>query len=312
MSTSDSPTPPSWVQAFTTGIPYARASGMVASDIAKGRASLTLPTRPTWTGAAMRQVMHTGCLSVLADTACGLAVAATLDVMEPFATLDLRMDYLRPAAAGHDVLCKAECHRLSRSIAFVRGEIYQPGNEDLIATVHAAFMRATAKTRRDPPSPASRPAIGPAAAGPAPNPLPEISTPALATGRSPYVDYLGVLRGTEADGSLVFKLPFQPDFIGNPLLPALHGGVLAGFAETAMFLHLVYTAEPDEDSPPRAIDFSIDYLRSARPVDTYARCTTVRQGSRVALVNTVLWQDDPSRPVATTRGHLLLSQMAAI
>ena len=137
-----------WVQAFIQGIPYAAASGMTPTEIDDGRASLLLPARDTWTGDAERGLIHTGCLSVLADTACGLAVGSALTQMEPFATLDLRMDYLRPALANTDLVCSAHCHRLSRSVAFVRGELHQPGQSEPVAMVNATFMRATANAPR--------------------------------------------------------------------------------------------------------------------------------------------------------------------
>ena len=53
---------------------------------------------------------------------------------------------LRPPVAETDLICHAECHRLSRSVAFVRGELVQPGQSEPVATVYATFMRATAAT----------------------------------------------------------------------------------------------------------------------------------------------------------------------
>ncbi|MBC7700381.1 PaaI family thioesterase, partial [Aquabacterium sp.] len=143
-------------------------------------------------------------------------------------------------------------------------------------------------------------------------PWPATVTPALKAGVSPYVDYLNVHQSTgDGDEAPLFRLPFKPDLIGNPILPALHGGVLAGFAETAMVLHLVSTMGLSDGTPPRGVDFSIDYLRSARPVDTFAQAITIRQGSRVALVQVTVWQDDQHKPVATARGHFLLPREQA-
>jgi uncharacterized protein (TIGR00369 family) len=101
-------------------------------------------------------------------------------------------------------------------------------------------------------------------------------------------------------------LPYRPELIGNPLLPALHGGAVAGFAETAAVLHLLAGAAAPAALPPRGVDFSIDFLRSAGPADVLASCTTVRLGRRVALVHITLWQDDARRPIASARAHLLL------
>jgi uncharacterized protein (TIGR00369 family) len=316
-----------WANAFVSGIPYAAASGMRLVDTGPGRASLLLPARSTWTGDAERKLIHPGCLSVLADTACGIAVGCALEQLEPFATLDLRMDYLRPTVAETDLICHAECHRLSRSVAFVRGELVQPGQSEPVATVHATFMRATASTRRqDLPADASGAAPVPKAARPTPAEaassliapasvepsqvvvsraadVPE--TLAVPPGRSPYVDFLNVHQQAQIDAGPVFRMPYKPELIGNPLLPALHGGVLAGFGETAMVLHLLAT-NAELAGVPRSVDFAIAYMRSAKPIDTFAQSTTVRQGNRVALVMVSLWQDDPSRPVVQARGHFLM------
>ncbi|MFY9458734.1 MAG: hypothetical protein WAP57_03155 [Aquabacterium commune] len=68
-----------WAEAFIAGIPYAVASGMTLVETGPGHASLLLPARSTWTGDAERQLIHPGCLSVLADTACGVAVGCALE-----------------------------------------------------------------------------------------------------------------------------------------------------------------------------------------------------------------------------------------
>ena len=133
--------------------------------------------------------------------------------------------------------------------------------------------------------------------------LPE--TLAVPLGRSPYVEFLDVHQQAQIDAGPVFRMPFKPDLIGNPMLPALHGGVLAGFGETAMVLHLVST-NPALTGVPRSVDFAIAYMRSAKPIDTFAQCATVRQGNRVALAMVSLWQDDPARPVVQARGHFLM------
>ena len=100
-------------------------------------------------------------------------------------------------------------------------------------------------------------------------------------------------------------LPFQDKLVGNPVLPALHGGVVAGFAETAATLHLILHLKGAKF--PKSIDFSIDYLRSGRPVESFASCEVVRVGSRVALVQVRCWQQTPHEPIAVARGHFLLT-----
>lgn len=326
MSLFNADTVPAWAHAFLQGIPYARESGMTARDVGvrKGHATVDMPARDAWTGDALTQQLHPGCATVLADTACGLAVGAALDTLVPFATLDLRMDYLRPARAGIGLSCQAHCHRVSRNVAFVRGEIYQPGTDEPVAMVSATFMLGTANQRRSAPRAASdtaaprtshQPSADDLAAATAAAALSDacaapglVRTPASPAGRSPYADFLALERCAPPDdpAAAVFRMPFKPELIGNPVLPALHGGVVAGFAETAALLHVIYTSDLAAEDAPRGVDFSLDYLRPARPVDTWARCTTVRQGARVALVHVQVWQEDPSRPIVTARSHCLL------
>lgn len=316
MSLFNADTVPAWANAFLQGIPYARESGMTARDVGvrKGHATVDMPARDAWTGDSLTQQLHPGCATVLADTACGLAVGAALDTLVPFATLDLRMDYLRPARAGLGLSCQAHCHRVSRNVAFVRGEIFQPGTDEPVAMVSATFMLGTANQRRSAPKASASPPTA-AASSASTAAIPDACAapgltraPASPAGRSPYVDFLALERCAPPDDPAagVFRMPFKPELIGNPVLPALHGGVVAGFAETAALLHLIYTSDLPPEDAPRGVDFSLDYLRPARPVDTWARCTTVRQGARVALVHVQVWQDDPSRPIVTARSHCLL------
>ena len=131
--------------------------------------------------------------------------------------------------------------------------------------------------------------------------------------RVPYAAFLDVQVRLEA-GAPRFRLPFRPSLIGNPALPALHGGAVAGFMENAALLHLLLLL--DERKVPKAIDFSIDYLRSANAADAHAACEVARQGRRVAQVQVRCWQDEPGHPgrtreIALGRAHFLLGDLPA-
>jgi len=131
--------------------------------------------------------------------------------------------------------------------------------------------------------------------------------------RVPYAAFLDV-RVAMANGAPQFRLPFRKSLIGNPALPALHGGAVAGFMENAALLHLLLLL--DERRVPKSIDFSIDYLRSANAVDTHAACEVARQGRRVAQVQIRCWQDETGHPgrtreVALGRAHFLLGDAQA-
>ena len=132
---------------------------------------------------------------------------------------------------------------------------------------------------------------------------PSTCLPIEAGQRLPYVEFLGI-RQAPGEPTL-FRMPFQEHLIGNPFLPALHGGVVAGFAETAATLHLILHLKGAKF--PKSIDFSIDYLRSGRPQETFASSEIIRVGSRVALVQTRCWQKRPEEPIVVTRAHFLLT-----
>lgn len=121
----------------------------------------------------------------------------------------------------------------------------------------------------------------------------------------PYVQHLGirVLDGS-GDTALRFFLPFRPELVGNSNLPALHGGVVGALLETAALIQVIVSEQ--QPRLPKLINFSVDYLRSARAKDCHAVCDVARQGSRIVAVTVRCWQEDEARSIATARAHLLL------
>lgn len=132
---------------------------------------------------------------------------------------------------------------------------------------------------------------------------PSADTLRLWLDRIPYAVYLGI-RAEVQEQDILFILPGDPKLIGNPTLPALHGGVVGAFMEQAAGLHLV--ARMAEPVLPKVINFSLDYLRPARVRDTYARCSVIRQGRQIANISITAWQDDPEQPNAIARAHFLI------
>jgi uncharacterized protein (TIGR00369 family) len=124
----------------------------------------------------------------------------------------------------------------------------------------------------------------------------------------PYTRYLGI--STElSQGELIGKLGFSDFLIGNPLLPALHGGTIAALLESTAIFQVLMEAETLV--LPKTINITVAYLRSARPVDTFAHGTITKHGRRVAVVYAQAWQDDRSRPVATAHAHFLIKPIDA-
>ena len=120
----------------------------------------------------------------------------------------------------------------------------------------------------------------------------------------PYANFLGVRFSENEDGSLLFRMPFDEKNVGNIALPAIHGGVIAGFMENAAVISLMWAM--DSTRLPKVIDFNIDYTLSGRAQETYARCDIVKLGKRIANVQITAWQDDPDKVIAVARSHFKL------
>jgi len=119
----------------------------------------------------------------------------------------------------------------------------------------------------------------------------------------PYCAWLGLTARIE-DGALILDMPFDPKLIGNPMLPALHGGVVGSLLETAAIVQTIW--ETGAVKLPKPVDITIDYLRSGKAVESHARAWLARQGRRVVSARAEMWQEDPAKPVASFRGHFLL------
>lgn len=139
----------------------------------------------------------------------------------------------------------------------------------------------------------------------------------------PYIQFLGVEFERRGD-ELTSVMPFKDALIGNPLLPALHGGATAAFLEVTAIITLCWgtiwedmengvldVSDPENVNLPRlpkTIDFTVDYLRSGLPRDAYARAMIVRAGRRYASVRVEAWQDNRSKLFAAATGHFVMPQ----
>jgi acyl-coenzyme A thioesterase PaaI-like protein len=137
----------------------------------------------------------------------------------------------------------------------------------------------------------------------------------------PYIRFLGIRFERHGD-ELTALLPYDDKLVGNPMLPALHGGATAAFLEVAAIIELSWSwLWPDIESGridpasirpetlprlPKTIDFTVDYLRSGLPRDAYARARVNRSGRRYASVHVEAWQDNRARPHAQATGHFLM------
>ncbi|MGB5067952.1 MAG: PaaI family thioesterase [Albidovulum sp.] len=137
----------------------------------------------------------------------------------------------------------------------------------------------------------------------------------------PFIQFLGIRFDRRGD-ELTALLPFDEKLIGNPMLPAIHGGVTAAFLEVTSIIELSWSMiweemetgglDPASFDPlhlprlPKTIDFTVDYLRTGLPRDAYARARVNRSGRRYASVHVEAWQDNRSRLFAQATGHFLM------
>ena len=120
----------------------------------------------------------------------------------------------------------------------------------------------------------------------------------------PFARFLGVELELAGD-ELTARLPYADPLIGNPMIPALHGGVIGAFMEITAMAQLGLSEK--FETPPKPINVNIQYLRSGKPVPTFARAVLNRVGRTVANVEVAAWQEHRHQPIATLQAHFLLA-----
>jgi uncharacterized protein (TIGR00369 family) len=275
---------------------YGTVSGLRLDRAAAGEAWSSLPYRPVFVGDTATGVLHGGVVTAMLDESCGMAVQLALDGTRAIATLDLRIDYHKPATPGLDIKAHSVCYRVTRSIAFVRSTAYQASEDDPVATATACFMIGANRTNMLLDRPVQ---------DRAPQTLEAPDDPTGPFAQSPFARWLGICIGE--DGTL--KMPFSPKIIGNPIIPAIHGGMTGAFLETTA---IVGVTRELGVAPPKPIGLTINYLRSGRALDSFASVSIVKQGRRIVAFEAQAWQDDRAKPIASAFGHFMLRKTPGV
>ncbi len=130
-------------QGFRHMVPHNAELGLRMIDCAPGMAVLVLPWNERLIGNPEKRVLHGGAITTLVDACCGASVFLRLGNPTPIATLDLRIDYLKPATPDRDVIARAECYHKTKNVAFVRAVAYHDDPSDPLASAAATFMLST-------------------------------------------------------------------------------------------------------------------------------------------------------------------------
>ena len=121
---------------------------------------------------------------------------------------------------------------------------------------------------------------------------------------TPFARTLGIRCEIHGD-EMTAILPFQDKLIGNAAIRALHGGAIGSFLELTAMAQVFLLS--DLERPPKPIDLTIDYLRSGRAENAYARAEVTKLGRRIANVRCEAWQASRGKPIATLHAHFLVA-----
>ena len=137
---------------FMEAVRWNAELGIVLEDLAPAMATLRLPYDARWSGDPDTGVLHGGVITALLDAAGGAAVMAHPTGALGTATMSLRIDYMRSAEPGRDVVATAECHRAARHVAFVRVTAHDGAREEPVATGTGVFTLERPKPKKDKPA----------------------------------------------------------------------------------------------------------------------------------------------------------------
>ena len=120
----------------------------------------------------------------------------------------------------------------------------------------------------------------------------------------PYFRWMGLRVDRQGD-ELITVMPLQEMLIGNPMLPALHGGTTGALLESAAMISLI--GAQDEPKLPKIINITVQYLRPGRDRDSFATGIVTKQGRRIVSVQAIAWQQDRNKLFATASTHFMVA-----
>ena len=104
-----------------------------------GQVVLALPFQEKHATARINGALHPGALAAALDSACGFVVLASLEQPQAIATVNLRIDHIRPAPTGEDVRIEARCYQLAGEFAYVNADARSLDGEELLCNALGIF-----------------------------------------------------------------------------------------------------------------------------------------------------------------------------
>lgn len=126
-------------------VPWAQEIGMQVLSVERAKVSGKLVWGEHLIGDPATGVIHGGVITSMLDNLGGMAVVSALDTFRATATLDLRIDYMRPAEKELDIIGEAECYHVTKTVAFINARAFHPDNEKIIASASGAFALTSPK-----------------------------------------------------------------------------------------------------------------------------------------------------------------------
>tara|TARA_A100001011_G_scaffold283734_1_gene294138 strand:+ start:633 stop:1061 length:429 start_codon:yes stop_codon:yes gene_type:complete len=133
------PIPSEQIRSFFMNLPFSKYLGLKLERLGNGKAVMTIPYHKNLIGDPKTGILHGGVITTLLDSCCGAAVMTAGNPKTSTATIDLRLDYMRPAEPKSIITAEAMCYRVTNSVIFVRANAHDGTKETPIATATGAF-----------------------------------------------------------------------------------------------------------------------------------------------------------------------------
>lgn len=279
---------------FVDCIPHQSALGFQVTECMEGHLSISLPFVDYLMDSAKSGSIHEGAIISLIDAVSGSVILTQREELRRTATLDLRIDFLRECQPGKGVICEAEPLKLSNHVGMTRALVYHTDAVSPIAVATGTF--AIFKGPAEPHTFGTKDTRFLSSAKSA-------SREENSTSAPPYEQMMGIRAANDeerSDGCMVFR----EHLIGNPYVPAIHGGAVASLLQATAKLAL--TRDTSATIHPQMLSCSLEYLGSPLTKNTFARATISSISRRFANVRVIAFQESPDQPVAAATIQFVL------